>query len=159
MRTPQTFTTGDGYTYRLLIDIPTAREIRDKTGVDLLDNDGLRRACESLIDLAQVLYHAVREQCGEFGVTERDFANSLESCFDEASEAFQVAYVDFCRAVGKVAQAQLCEQLMRVQRESERRTLQAIEGDTAERLAEKLLDREDTKRRKLINEILTDGPG
>jgi len=153
----KTFTT-DGIQWILHYDLPTVRRVRNATGVDLLTRDGVRKACESLIDFGTVLATTLQPQFAQHDMDEERFLVMLERHADAAVDVWLEALADFFRRAGKPALATLATAVVEMTRGEEQIQSDLLSATQANSLVRRTLDAEAAKRRQALDRLLTDLP-
>ena len=157
------FTDADGRVWQIVIDIPAARTVYQRTQVNLRSRNDLQRLTgdESLWLIPDVLYVLCEAQvakryeaiAGDVSAVSAEFGRLLEPCFAAACEAFFVELADFCRRLGMQATARLTEALAK--RLATLETLEAQQlGDKMVPAMDAEIQRELTERGKTLDRIL-----
>ena len=157
------FSDGDGRVWEVKLDIPAAKEVWKRTGLNLRSRADLQRLTgdESLWLLPDVLYVLCADQSArryehvglDVGVQSAEFGRMLEPCIGPAATALFSELADFCRRLGLQATASLVEALAT--------RLATQETHEQERLGAKLLpamaaeiDQALTNREAILDRIL-----
>lgn len=132
----QTFVDGDGREWQVKLDIPAAREVYQRTKVNLRSRVDLQRMTgdESLWLIPDVLYVLCEEQvrkryesaAADTALLSAEFGRLLEPCFARACDSLFLELSDFCRRLGMTATARLAEALAAKLRTIEARETAAI---------------------------------
>ncbi|MEM1012370.1 MAG: hypothetical protein AAGI46_09130 [Planctomycetota bacterium] len=92
----RTFTNKDGREFRVALDFPTAKRIRDEVGVNILagkNGEGFKLLADDPIALLDAIYVTVQDQCDACGMTYQDFGRSLDvKTVGDAVDAFMAAF-------------------------------------------------------------------
>jgi hypothetical protein len=159
----QKFTDADGRQWQIVLDIPAARTVYQRTQVNLRARQDLQRLTgdESLWLIPDVLYVLCEAQAakryealdGNVAAISAEFGRMLEPCFPAACEAFFTELADFCRRLGMQATARLTEALAK--------RLATLETLEAEQLGDKMvpamdaeIQRELTQRGKTLDRLI-----
>ena len=90
------FTDNDGHEWGISLNSWTAREVKEKTGVDLLDMESLTTKLADTYTLVNVLWVLVSKEAGERGTTDEDFGRSLAGDqVEDATNAMLEEIIDF----------------------------------------------------------------
>ena len=99
-----TFSTAQGKTFNLHINVYAIKDVKDRTGTDLgkllnPGNTNLQSLLEDPAQLCDVLFVLCEEQANNYNMTDRQFGEAMfGDTFEQAAEAFMVAYASFCPA-------------------------------------------------------------
>jgi len=99
-----TFTNTLGNTFNLTVNVYAIKNVKEKTGTDigkLLNEEalGLKKLTEDPVDMCDVLYVLCEDQADTFGMTDRQFGESMSGdVYEAAVYAFIEAYANFCPA-------------------------------------------------------------
>ncbi|MCP4125839.1 MAG: hypothetical protein GY753_02105 [Gammaproteobacteria bacterium] len=99
-----TFTNTLGNTFTIRINVFAIKNVKEQTGTDigkLLNEEaaGLKELTEDPIAMCDVLYVLCEDQAKVFGMTDRQFGESMAGdVYEAAVYAFIEAYADFCPA-------------------------------------------------------------
>lgn len=131
-----TFHDADGREWRVVVDIPAAREVYQRVKINLRARPDLQRLTgdESLWLVPDVLYVLCDEQArkryeslaGDVSKLSAEFGRLLEPVFAAACEALFGEISDFCRRLGLVATARLTEALAKRLATTEAREVAAL---------------------------------
>lgn len=111
----KTFTDATGRTWSIVADVNALRRVKDLTGVDLLSQDGMRRAttCDDLWQFLElwpdILWALCLPQCQSLDVTQQAWAELLladasegeSPVFDGAVNAALLEFANFFHKVGR----------------------------------------------------------
>lgn len=159
----QNFTDADGRPWQIVLDIPAARTVYQRTQVNLRSRENLQRLTgdESLWLIPDVLYVLCEAQAakryeslnGDVAAISAEFGRMLEPCFAAACEAFFVELADFCRRLGMQATARLTEALAK--RLATLETLEAQQlGDKMVPAMDAEIQRELTQREQTLDRLI-----
>ena len=99
-----TFTNTLGNTFNIKVNVFAIKNVKEQTGTDigkLLNEEaaGLKELTEDPIAMCDVLYVLCEEQAASFGMSDRQFGESMSGdVYEAAVYAFIEAYADFCPA-------------------------------------------------------------
>ena len=113
-----------GREYKIKVTIPKLRWIRDEIDVDLGQRQAFIELSNNPIDLVNVLYMLVKEQCDEYKISDVEFGESLDGdTLEKAWEAFGESYLSFCPS----HRAEALRAMMAASKKAERLTEEAID--------------------------------
>jgi hypothetical protein len=148
------FTAADGRTYNLVYDLPTVREIRKAIGIDLIGTEGIKKATSSIIDFAEVLWHTVRLQAERQGVSEEEFIRSLQSCLDQAADAWLKEISRFFDSIGRAALARLAESLIETERHDRAEANEMMNPEAAAKITRMQTSMQSKARRSALAKLI-----
>jgi hypothetical protein len=103
--------TGRGWS--IDVSFASLKRVKELVRHDLLDPKDLERVCNSVSDVADVLYCVCKPQCDEREITDEQFGALLIDVFEAASTALFEDLSDFFRRLGRKALASLIQKMMK----------------------------------------------
>ncbi len=111
----RTFRDSKGRTWELSLTIGSAKRVRDKLGINLLEPEGgdpplLTRLATDVILFCDVLYVMVQPEAERLQVSDIDFGEALGGdALAEATNAFYEEMIDFFRLCGRMDLAKMAD--------------------------------------------------
>ncbi len=155
----RSFIDNAGREWRFTINIPEARRIRQRVGIDLLDGRQLKDAVEDQLRWIDLMFAIVEPQAKASGVTDEMFGLALEGCLDEATEALTGEIADFFRRLGRVKAAEAMEVGMEAGRDYQSKIDQRLNRDTIRAMIDRELEKDLADLDAAIAKLATGSPG
>lgn len=145
MTEPQRFTDERGREWRLAIDVPTIKRIRDELSIDLLrcleDQTVLSRLVDDVVQLVDVLWLVCRDQAEGAGIDDVEFGRRLVGdAIDRAVTAFLAALCDFFPPAKRAVMRRILDKIHQVEARTLERAMTIVQSDRIDHAIERHLD-------------------
>lgn len=142
--------------FQLVMDLPTLIRIKKELQIDLVTRQGIEQVCSSFLELAPVIYQAVRDHAKKLDLSEEQLLEELITVRADVIEAWVVAMRDFFQRAGYAALARVATAMVEIGRREEQIADQLLDDETAKKLVDRSLSQEANSRRKQLDRLLAD---
>lgn len=153
------FKDNKGREWKVDYDLPTVLDVQDRIGVNLLTRQGTSETAADFLSFARVLFATVQDQADAQNVDRKEFLRSLEGVQEQAVDAWLKAIADFFRRVGRDGLALLAESAVAIEVNQRQTDAELVTRDVAQRITQRLSEKEKAARRSWIEKTLAETPG
>lgn len=121
----QTFKDNLDQEWNIHLDLPTARRIRSKLGIDLLRPDHLSATRASVMDRLLIIVLLCEPAAKELKIDLEDFEERLigPETVNEVSNALMQELVDFSHRLGLVVESKMTEAELEIMKEAQKKSI------------------------------------